>query len=161
MVELFKKLNEKASEIVSLKLADLIDDVDLLTVALCAGNLSEIVRTIHTAREGECDHEAAHAALDLGWNPSLREAKARDGFFAKGLCGLMDLSKQHPDTGTRLMPILGEMVSDCKKYGISEKLKCETTCYMYHIRQRDGFAITYIGDDGKVIIKPAPGLLDD
>ena len=161
MVELFKKLHEKATEFADIMLVDVIDDVDLLTVALCAGNFNEIVRTIYKTREGECGHIAAHRALDIGWNPSLRESKAKEGFFSKGLRGLIELSKNNPDTGARLMPVLGSMISEYQELDISEKLKREVMCYMEYMHQRDGFAISHISDDGKVIVKPAKGLFDD
>ena len=81
MKETFEILNKKATEIANIMLADIITDVDLLTVALCAGYFDEITRTIFLSNEGEDKHTAAHRALDLGWNPSLREKKIADGYF--------------------------------------------------------------------------------
>ena len=141
-------------------LADIITDVNLLTVALCAGYFDEIVRTIYSSSEGKIKHTAAHRALDLGWNPSLREKKVSEGYFANGLRGLVALAKENPDAGSRLMPVFCEMVSNPAKYGLSKKLVRETACYMESIRERDGFAITCMDDDGNVVVRPARSLLD-
>ena len=161
MEELFAELNRKALNIVNIMLADIILDVDFLTVALCAGNFGEIEKTIFMSDEGENGYIAAHRALDLGWKPEVREQRVQAGYFASGLRGLIDLAKQNPDAGSRLMPVFAEMVSDPEKYGLSTKLVHETVCYMEHIRQRDGFAIANITNDGKVVLCAARNIFDD
>lgn len=161
MIELFNKLNDKASYIANLRLADLIMDVDLLTVALCADVFPETVLALKDAQVGDRCHLAAHKAIDLGFNDSLRNNAAKEGFFANGLRGLMKLADQNPDTGARLMPIFHAAISDCKRHGISKKLKCEIESYMECKRQHDGFSIVRYTEDGKVIIKAADGLLED
>ena len=157
---MIKGLGEKASAVASIMLADIIHDVDLLTVALCAGNLNEIAYTICYSNEGDYKHTAAHKALDLGWKPALREDKVNEGYFKKGLRGLIDLAKQYPDTGSRLMPVFCEMVANHRDYGVPRKLKREAICCMEQIRQRDGFAITSISDDGKVHVKASDDILE-
>lgn len=157
----FENQNAKVAGIANIMVADVIEDVDLLTVALCAGCLEEISHTIFLSNEGEDKHTAAHRALDLGWNPVLRERKVRAGYFEKGLRGLIDLSKRNPDAGSRLMPIFCEMVSDPSKYGLPKILVRETVRYMEAIRERDGFAIVCMNDDGKVVVKPARSLCKD
>ena len=71
MVELFEKLNKKAHKIASMTVATMIDDVDQLTVALCAGNLNEIAFALHEQPD-ESKREAARRALELGCNPVKR-----------------------------------------------------------------------------------------
>lgn len=161
MTELFSKLNDKAGYIANLRLVDLIMDVDLLTVALCADVFSETVLALRDAQTGDRCHLAAHKAIDLGFNDSLRSTKAKEGFFAKGVRGLMELGDQQPDTGTRLMPIFYAMASDCKCYGLSKKLKHEIENYIERKRQHDGFAIVSHTEGGRVIIKAAKGLFGD
>lgn len=161
MTELFDKLNDKAWEIASIMVADVVDNVDLLTVALCAGNLNEIARTLHAKRLGESKQDAAHRALELGLDPVLRYTVAREGFFAAGLRGLLDLAEKNPDTGSRLMPIFNEMVTDCKKYGIPKKLKVRVKNYMSEKKNADGFAIMCLDDaKGTAVIYAADWVSD-
>ena len=75
MRNIFEKLEENARRIANIMIADVVTDVDLLTIALCAGYFDEIAYTIHISSEGEVKHTAAHRALDLGWKPDLREKK--------------------------------------------------------------------------------------
>lgn len=161
MRKIFEKLEEKARRIANIMIADVVTDVDLLTVALCAGCFDEIVRTIHLSSEGEVKHTAAHRALDLGWKPELREQMIRDGYFAEGLRGLMEVAKKNPDVGSRLMPVFYEMISDYRKYGLPEDLAHELASLMEAIRERDGFAITSMNDNGKVVVTPAIGVRVD
>lgn len=161
MKKIFEKLEEKARRIANIMIADVVTDVDLLTVALCAGYFDEIAYTIHMSSEGEVKHTAAHRALDLGWKPDLREQMIRDGYFAEGLRGLMDVAKKNPDAGSRLMPVFHEMLSDYRKYGLPEHLAHELASLMEAIRERDGFAITSMNDNGKVVVTPAIGISGD
>ena len=158
----YEEIEREVTRIINLRVANLVCDVDLLVVALCAGNLNEIAATLHFANAGDICHTAAHKALDLGWNCDLRDSVVKKGYFANGLCGLVEISKQNPDAGSRLMPIMCEMISDCKKYGISKKLKRETQRYLESVRQRDGFAILGIYDDEcEVVVRAADGVFGD
>jgi hypothetical protein len=161
MIELFKSLNNRAEKIADMMVADIVDDAELLTVALCAGNLSEIARTLHAKRLGKNKHKAAHNALELGLNPIKRDAVVSKGYFAEGLRGLLDLAEKNPDAGTRLMPIFGEMADNCKKYGIPKKLKVRVKNYMTEKKKRDGFAITLYDDTtGSIIVHAADWVSD-
>ena len=153
MINKLKKLEEKAEKIADIKLYEIIPDVDILAVALSAVSLKEIAQTIMVSCENECKHTAAHKALDIGWNPTLRAEKIRAGYFAEGLKGLIELSKQDPDIATRLMPVLAVMVGHRKDFGISKKLKDKAMRYMESVYNRDGFAIINIGEDGKVNVQ--------
>lgn len=153
MIEMIQKLKKKAGEIADIKLYEIIPDVDLLAVALSAVSLKEIAQTIMVSHENECKHTAAHKALDIGWNPTLRAKKLREGYFSEGLKGLIELSKQDPDIATRLMPVLAVMVGRRKEFGISKKLKGKAMRYMKSIYNRDGFAIANIDDDGHVEVQ--------
>jgi hypothetical protein len=161
MTELFDKLNDKARDIANIRLADLIMDVDLLTVALSADVFPETMLALKDAQEGDRRYVAAHKAIDIGFNNPLRDKALKEGFFAKGARGLLKLADQEPDTGARLMPVFNTMVSSYRYYGISKKLKHEIEAYMERKRQNDGFAILKYTEDGKVIIKAAAGLFDD
>ena len=161
MKKICEKLEEKARRIANIMIADVVTDVDLLTVALCAGYFDEIAYTIHMSSEGEVKHTAAHRALDLGWKPDLREQMVRDGYFAEVLRGLMDVAKKNPDAGSRLMPVFHEMLSDYRKYGLPEHLAHALANLMEAIRERDGFAITSMNDGGKVVVTPAIGVRVD
>ena len=130
MIELFNKLNDKASYIANLRLADLIMDVDLLTVALSADVFPETMLALKNARTDDHGYVAAHRAIDVGFNNLLRDKALKEGFFAKGARGLLKLADQEPDIGARLMPVFNTMVSNCKYYGISKKLKHEIEVYM-------------------------------
>lgn len=161
MVELFDNLNKKAFEIAAMTVATMIDDVDQLTVALCAGNLNEIAYALHETQLGESKREAARKALELGLNPVKRGIAASKGFFAKGLCGLLNLAKDNPDAGSRLMPIFNELVTDYKKYGIPKKLKATVKNYMSEKKNTDGFALMgYNLDDGGAIVCAADWVTD-
>ena len=60
------------------------------------------------------------------------------------------------------MPIMCEMLSNCKKYGITKKLKNETQTYLDQVCQRDGFAILGIMDDEhRVVVCAADGAFGD
>lgn len=160
MVELFEKLNKKAHKIASMTVATMIDDVDQLTVALCAGNLNEIAFALHEQPD-ESKREAARRALELGCNPVKRKSAACEGFFANGLYGLLDLAEADPDNGSRLMPIFNELVSNCKKYGIHKKLKVRTKNYMIAKKETDGFAIMgYDIDTGAAVVYAADWVSD-
>ena len=161
MMDLFERLNKKAWEIASMTVATMIDDVDQLTVALCAGNLNEIAYALHETQLGEGKREAARRALKLGCDPVMRDSAAGKGYFAKGLCGLLDLAEANPDAGSRLMPIFNEMVTDCKKYGIPKKLKVRVKNYMSEKKNTDGFALMgYDNDAGSAVIYAADWVAD-
>ena len=145
MRNLFSKVHDKVQEVTSVMVADVVDDMDQLTVALCAGNLGEIAR-VFGAKLGKSKETAAHSALVLGICPDIRNSAASKGFFAKGLSGLLDLAEANPDTGSRLMPIFNELVTDCKKYGIPKKLKARVKNYMSKKKDTDGFAIMGFND---------------
>lgn len=161
MTDLFERLNDKALDIAKLRLADLIMDVDLLALALCADAFEETLLTLKDAQQGDRCYLAAHQAFDIGFNVSIRKAMASNGFFANGLRRLLTLADQQADTGARLMPVFYSVVSDYTRYGISKKLKREIEDYLERKRQHDGFAIMGSSKDGRVIIKAAKGLLDD
>lgn len=150
MFDVVKYIKEKAAKIVAIMLCDLIDDVDLLTVALSMCNINHVAETVMMANEGSCAYVAAHRALDIGWKPPLRDAKIKAGYFSQGLIGLIELSKQNPVLATRLMPVFGEMLHKSKELGISKKLKRDVRQYMEAIFERDGYAITRTDDDGYV-----------
>lgn len=151
MKSFIENLHMNAISIANTRVADYVKDVDLLTVALCAGNLNEIANTLYDAPNADYKHVAAHRALDLGWNPALRKEKANAGFFANGLRGLLELSKQDSAAGTCLMPIFCELVSNPEKYGISSKLSAQLKNYMRDKKSIDGFAITCINDDTETV----------
>ena len=124
--------------------------------------MSEIAATLYFTSAGDIRHTAAHKALDLGWNWDLRESVAKRGYFASGLRGLMEVAKKNPDVGSRLMPSMRAMISDCKKYGIPKKLRRETQRYLESVQERDGFAILSILDDEcKVVVRAADGVFGD
>lgn len=161
MTQLFERLNEKASFIANLHLVDLIMDVDLLAVALCADVIPETVLALKDAQAGDYGYIAAHKAIDLGFNSSMRSKAAKEGYFAKGLRGLLNLAALVPDTGARLMPVFYAVVSNYRYYGIPKKLKSEIESYMEHKRQHDGFAIMHHSEDGNIVVKAADGLFED
>ena len=146
MSHLFENFRKKALAIANSRVADVVEDVDLLTVALCAGNFNEIKNTLFDAKSNETKHIAAHKALDLGFNPALRKSMAKNGFFAKGLFGLLEIAKKNPAAGSRLMPIFCAMITDDKKYAISSCLKNQVLNFMNQKRDQDGFAITGLND---------------
>ena len=155
MNELFEKLQIKAREIGNLNLTDVVDDPDLLTVALSLTDLREIAITLCRSQKNDPGYIAAHQALDIGWKPDLREALAEDGYFSDGIKGLLELSKKVPDAGSRLMPIFNEVLSPHVEIGLSKKLLRKVKTYMNEKKDADGFEITDIGDDGKIIVRAA------
>lgn len=148
---LFKNLHKKVLSIANSRVADVVEDIDLLTVALCAGNFNEIKNTLFDAKNNETKYIAAHKALDLGFNPVLRKNMAKNGYFAKGLSGLLEVAKKNPDAGSRLMPIFCEMITEHKKYGISRSLRNQVVDYINKKRDQDGFAITGLNDDDEKV----------
>lgn len=148
-------LGLNAQRIANIKLEDVIDDVNLLTVALCTSNLHLIARTLSFADEGENSYIAAHKALDIGWNPSIRERLAKDGYFTDGLRGLLELAERNSTVGSRLMPVFDEAVSIYKDLRIPKKLKSQLKRYFNQKLDTDGFAISHIDEDGKVFVKTA------
>lgn len=158
MVEVFEKLNKKADEIAKLMVADVVKDVDLLTVALCVCSMREVSFTIRHAQEGDIRYRAAHKSLDICWVPELREKLIAEGYFEKNFRGLLNLSMMNSDAGCRLMPVFNEAVVAYKKLGISKKFKRELERFMEDKKEKDGFAITAITDDGRVIIHAASWL---
>jgi hypothetical protein len=161
MTELFDELNDKAWKVSTLMVADIVDDEDLLTVALCAGNLNEIARTLHANRLDVNKQEAAHRALELGLNSKLRNNMASKGFFAKGLRGLLELAQLDSDTGSRLMPIFNELVTAYKKYRIPRDLRVCVKNYMTNKKNTDGFAIMCIDDaNGRTLVYAADWVSD-
>lgn len=160
MKTIINDLRKKALSVANTRVANYVKDVDLLTVALCAGNLNEIACTLYDAPNGDYAYIAAHKALDLGWNSALRKSMADAGYFSNGLCGLLDFCEQNPLAGTRLMPIFCEMISDRKKYGISRKLSARAKYYMSQKKSSDGFAITCLNDEAEsVTVHAAPPFL--
>ena len=143
----------KAQLVADLKLESVVNDVDLLTVAL--SNLTLVARTISFSKEGEIGHIAAHKALDIGWNPSIREALAEAGYFAEGLRGLLELAEKHVLTGSRLMPIFEEALDIHKELCIPKSLKRRIKNYINEKLETDGFAISNPDDEGKVSVKTA------
>lgn len=153
--KLIDNLGAKAQQVADLKLACVVDDVDLLTVALCVSNLTEVARTLSASKEGETSYIAAHKALDIGWNPSIRGALVETGYFAEGLRGLLELAEHSSITGSRLMPAFEEAVSIHKELHIPKKLVCKLKNYINEKLELDGFAISNPDDDGKVYVKTA------
>lgn len=131
----------------------LINDVELLTIALSMSGLKQVAETIMMSDQDSYPYAAAHRALDIGWKPEFRESMAQAGCFSKGLVGLIELSKQNQILATRLMPVFSEMIYNDNDLGISEDLKCEAELYMNSIFERDGYAIKFIDNDGYVEIK--------
>ena len=160
MKELIKKLGDKANEIAKLMLADVVEDVDLLTVALSASGLREIAYTIAASQKGEVRYTAAHQALDIGWSINLREKLQKEAYLAKGVSGLLELARNNADVGSRLMPVFEEVLSQHKDFDIPKKLCSENKNYMNEKKNADGFAITQITDEGKVVVKPAAWVTD-
>lgn len=152
---LVDNLAANAQKIANTKLEDVINDVDQLTVALCTSNLNVVAQTLSLSREGENRYIAAHKALDIGWNPSIRDALAKDGYFTKGLRELLELAERDPVAGSRLMPIFEEAVDIHKDLRIPKDLKCRLKNYTSEKLETDGFAISNPDDDGKVSIKTA------
>lgn len=161
MTKTFERIQKKASEAASLMVADHVDDIDLLTVALAITSIRDIALTLSEAKEGDVRYAAAHKALDIGWNIDLRDSLAKAGYFADGLRGLMDLSEKNPELGSRLMPTFSEAVSIYKEIGLSKSFKRELMRYVTQKKETDGFAITRICDDGKVLVSPAGWVLDE
>ena len=158
MNEIMKFVDEmgaKAQMIADLMLASVIADVELLTVALAISNLTEIVHTLSLAKEGDNQYVAAHKALDIGWNPSIREALVGKGFFEKGLHGLLDLAEGSSVAGSRLMPVFEEAVSIYKELGVSKDLKRKLKNFMEKKLETEGFAISHRNEEGKVLVKTA------
>ena len=155
MTELFEKLQAKAREIANLSLTDVVDDPDLLTVALSLTDLKEIAITLYRSEKGDTSYAAAHQALDIGWKPDLREALIDDGYFASGIEGLLELATKVPDAGSRLMPIFGEVISEHVKIGLSKKLLHQVKSFMNSKLNTDGFAITGYNDEGDASISVA------
>lgn len=153
--KLVDSLGTKAQQVAALKLEDVVNDVDLLTVALSMSNLTVVARTISFSNEGETSHIAAHKALDIGWNPSIREALAEAGYFTEGLRGLLELAEHHPTTGSRLMPIFEEAVSIRKELRIPKGLVRNLKNYFNEKLEADGFAIGNPDEDGKYFVKTA------
>ena len=155
MKKLIKNLSDKADKIAKLMLADVIDDVDLLTVALSATGLHEIASTLSYAQKGEVRYTAAHQALDVGWNPDWREKLRKEEYLSKGVAGLLEVAKNNPDAGSRLMPVFEEVLDQYKDFGISKKLRCELKNYMNQKLKDEGFSIAAFTDEGEVIVKTA------
>lgn len=153
--KLVDSLGAKAQQVAALKLEDVVNDVDLLTVALSLSNLTVVARTISFSKEGATSHIAAHKALDIGWNPSIREALAKAGYFAEGLRGLLELAEQHALTGSRLMPVFEEAVSIHKELRIPKGIVRELKNYLSKKLDSDGFAIGNPDEDGKYFVKTA------
>lgn len=155
MKELIKKLGDKANEIAKLMLADVVDDVDLLTVALSATGLHEIAYTLSYAHKGETRYTAAHQALDIGWNPDWRKELQKEEYLSKGVAGLLEVAKNNPYAGSRLMPVFEEVLDQHKDFGLSKKLRREIKNYMNHKLNDEGFTISAITDEGKIMVKTA------
>ena len=160
MKELFKKLNDKANEIASLMLSDVVEDVDLLTVALSASGLREVAYTIATSQKGDVRYVAAHQALDIGWSITLRKKLQKEAYLANGVSGLLEVAKNNADVGSRLMPVFEEVLSQHKEFDLPKKLCCEIKNFMNEKKNTDGFAITQITDEGNVVVKPAAWVTD-
>lgn len=153
--KLVDSLGAKAQQVAALKLENVVDDVDLLTVALAISNLTVVARTVSFSKEGEIGHIAAHKALDIGWNPSTREALAEAGYFAEGMRGLLELAENHSLTGSRLMPVFEEAVSIHKELHIPKGLVRKLKNYLNEKLETDGFAIGNPDEDGKYFVKTA------
>lgn len=159
MKKTFETIQEKVSEVASLMVADYVDDIDLLTVALAISSMRDIAFTLNQAKRSDIRYIAAHKALDIGWNVALRDSLAKAGYFENGLRGLLELSEENPNLGSRLMPTFSEAISIYKEIGLSKSFKRELEHYVTQKKETDGFAITRICDDGKVMVYLAEWLL--
>ena len=148
-------LGARAQMIANLTMANVIVDVELLTVALAISNLAEIAHTLSFAKEGEVQYVAAHKALDIGWNLSIREALVEKGYFAEGLRGLLDLAETNPVAGSRLMPVFEEAVSIHNELGVSKELKRNLKNFMEKTLETEGFALSHRNEEGKFMVKTA------
>lgn len=153
--KLVDDLAAKAQKIADMRLEDVIDDVDLLTVALATSNLTVVARTLSFSKEGEKCYIAAHRALDIGWNPSIREELAKRAYFADGLRRLLKLAEANPLVGSRLMPIFEEAVEVHKDIDIPKKLQCRLKTFINEKLDADGFSIGNLNEDGKTPVKIA------
>ena len=153
--KLIDDLAAQAQKIAGISLDEVVDDVDLLTVALATSNLTVVARTLSFAKEGEKGYIAAHRALDIGWNPSIREALVAKGFFTEGLRGLLNLAEANPIAGSRLMPIFEEAVEIHKDLGIPKKLLRSLKTFVNDKLETDGFSIGNINEDGKTPVNIA------
>lgn len=153
--KLIDELGGKAQMVANIKLESMIDDVDLLTVALCTSNLTVVSQTLSFSNEGETSYIAAHKALDVGWNPTIRETLAKNGYFTEGFRGLLKLAERNPIAGSRLMPVFEEAVSIYKELGLPKKLRSELKNYINQKLETDGFAIGNINEDGKTPVNVA------
>ena len=152
---LIKGIGLNAQKLAAMSLDCVVTDVDQLTVAFAISNLAEIARTLSVAEKGENQYVAAHKALDIGWNPTLRETLVKEGYFREGLHGLLKLAETNSVAGSRLMPVFEEAVSIYKEIGVSKSLKRKLENYMKKKLDTDGFAISHLNEDGKVMVKTA------
>ena len=152
---LIKGIGLNAQKLAAMSLDYVVTDMDQLTVALAISNLTEIAHTLSVAEEGENQYVAAHKALDIGWNPTLRETLVKEGYFSEGLRGLLELAETSSVAGSRLMPVFEEAVSIYKEVGVSKSLKRKLENYMKKKLDTDGFAISHRNEDGKVMVKTA------
>lgn len=153
--KLIDELGAKAQMVANIKLESVIDDADLLTVALCTSNLTVVSQTLSFSNEGETGYIAAHKALDVGWNPTIRETLAKNGYFTEGFRGLLKLAERDPIVGSRLMPVFEEAVSIYKELGLPKKLRSQLKSYITQKLETDGFAIGNINEDGKTPVNIA------
>lgn len=153
--KLFDELAAKAQRVAGINLDEVVDDVDLLTVALAISDLTVVARTLSFSNEGEKSYIAAHRALDIGWNPTIRNALAAKGYFAEGLCGLLKLAEANPLVGSRLMPIFEEAVEIEKDIKISKKLRCRLKNFINEKLCAEGFSIGNIDENGKTPVNIA------
>lgn len=153
--KLIDNLGAKAQQVADLKLENVVNDVNLLTVALSLSNLTVVSRTISYSKEGEISYIAAHKALDIGWNPSIREVLVKDRFFAESLRGLLALAEKNPLAGSRLMPVFDEAVSIHKELRIPNRLVSKIKNYLTEKLESDGFAICNPDENGVYFVKTA------
>ena len=152
---LIKAMGANAEKLAAMNLDYVVSDVDQLTVALALSDLTEIAHTLSNANEGEVQYVAAHKAMDIGWNPTLREDLMKKGFFVSGLRGLLELAETSCLAGSRLMPVFEEAISNHKELGIPNLLKYKLKNYMKKKLETDGFAISHMDGEGKTMVRTA------
>lgn len=146
----------RAQQVADLMLSSIITDPHQLVVALALSDFEVIAETLSIATEHEACHVAAHLALDIGCNPSVRRTMAKCDYFTEALRGLLELAETDPMVGSRLVPVFDEAVSSVHKdLCISKELKRKLKEYTKKKLETDGFAIGHRGEDGKIMVETA------
>lgn len=151
----FADFFEKVQQTADLMLVNVITDPHQLVVALALSDFEEIAETLSVVTEHEACYVAAHTALDIGCNPTVRETMAKSNYFAEVLRGLLELAETDPMIGSRLVPVFDEAVSVHKDLRIPKALKRKLEEYTAKKLEIDGFAIGRRDADGNLRVKTA------